>query len=402
MKIIELNASNVKRLRAVDITPDKHVQVISGRNAQGKTSVLDSIWLALGGGSASRETIRPIRDGETKASVRLDLGDFIVTRTWTGDKTTLTVESAQGSKLRSPQAVLDALVGRLSFDPLEFTRLNGRDQVAALLDIIDLDVDLDALAVERKAAYDRRTEIGRDGKALDGQAAGLGPIETGLPSAEVSVSDLFEQHSAAARAHREYDGTLEQAKIQSDRVFGLSESLDAAVAVLAETQARIDAWGVLPDLDALRLRLETAEDTNAAVRRNLKRANVAAETATTRAAFTAETNTITRIDKSKADALAGASFPVEGLGFTDDGVTYNGVPFSQASASEQIRVSLAMAMSLNPQLRVIRILDGSLLDAENLELIGDMARDRDYQVWIEKVGSDGVGVVIEDGSVVTA
>ncbi|NGZ99664.1 hypothetical protein G5V59_02720 [Nocardioides sp. W3-2-3] len=51
----------------------------------------------------------------------------------------------------------------------------------------------------------------------------------------------------------------------------------------------------------------------------------------------------------KADALAKATFPVDGLGFDDDGVTYQGVPFAQASSAEQIRVSLAMAMSLNPQ-----------------------------------------------------
>ena len=76
------------------------------------------------------------------------------------------------------------------------------------------------------------------------------------------------------------------------------------------------------------------------------------------------------------------------------------MPFSQASASEQIRVSLAMAMALNPKLRVIRILDGSLLDAENLALIAEMATEHDFQVWIERVSdTSGVGVVIEDGQV---
>ena len=78
MKIIKLTASNVKRLRAVEITPDGTLQVVTGRNGQGKTSVLDAIWLALGGGSAARETVRPVRDGEDKASVTLDLGDLTV------------------------------------------------------------------------------------------------------------------------------------------------------------------------------------------------------------------------------------------------------------------------------------------------------------------------------------
>ena len=69
MRIIRLTASNVKRLRAVDIKPNGTLQIITGRNAQGKTSVLDAIWLALGGGQASKDTPRPIRDGEESASV---------------------------------------------------------------------------------------------------------------------------------------------------------------------------------------------------------------------------------------------------------------------------------------------------------------------------------------------
>ena len=76
------------------------------------------------------------------------------------------------------------------------------------------------------------------------------------------------------------------------------------------------------------------------------------------------------------------------VGFTDEGVTYNGVPFSQASSAEQIRVSLAMAMALNPKLRVVRILDGSLLDADSMRQVAEMATAADYQVWVERVADD--------------
>ena len=79
MKIIELQAENVKRLKAVEITPNGTLQVIGGKNAQGKSSVLDAIWLALGGGKAAKDTPLPIRDGEATAKVRLDLGDLVVT-----------------------------------------------------------------------------------------------------------------------------------------------------------------------------------------------------------------------------------------------------------------------------------------------------------------------------------
>ena len=41
-----------------------------------------------------------------------------------------------------------------------------------------------------------------------------------------------------------------------------------------------------------------------------------------------------------------------------------------------------MAMAMNPEVRVIRITDGSLLDSANMELIEQMAVDNDFQVWL--------------------
>ena len=396
MKIISLTAENVKRLKAVEITPDGNVITITGRNAQGKSSVLDAIWLALGGGPAAKGTTRPIRDGESKASVTLDLGDFIVTRTWSGAKSTLTVKSREGATFSGPQGVLDALVGRLSFDPLEFTRLSARDQKAALLDLVDLDVDLDALDRDRQAAYDERTEIGRRGKAL-GETPTVVP---GVPEEEVS---------AAALVTRIRADETEIARQREER-----ESLALAVAKVAELEAELENWrttverrqgivdahGPIGDVAALEAELASVEETNRAVRANAAARDIATRKDALRAEYDALTARIESIDQAKARALATATFPVDGLGFDDTGVTLQGVPFSQASSAEQIRVSLAMAMSLNPRLRVIRILDGSLLDADNLALIEQMAAEQDYQVWIERVSDPSeTAVVIEDGEV---
>jgi len=62
------------------------------------------------------------------------------------------------------------------------------------------------------------------------------------------------------------------------------------------------------------------------------------------------------------------------------------------------------AAKITPESKVCgtcqEILDGSLLDAENLALIADMAAAEDFQVWVERVDdASDVGVVIEDGSV---
>ena len=49
MKIIRLKAENVKRLHAVEITPEGEVVVVAGKNGAGKSSVLDAITYALAG-----------------------------------------------------------------------------------------------------------------------------------------------------------------------------------------------------------------------------------------------------------------------------------------------------------------------------------------------------------------
>ena len=98
--------------------------------------------------------------------------------------------------------------------------------------------------------------------------------------------------------------------------------------------------------------------------------------------------------------LAKASFPLPGLGFGINGVTYNGLPLEQASAAEQLRVSMSMAIASNPKLRVIRITDGSLLDSNSMAVIEEMCKAEDFQVWIEQVEETGkVGIFIEEGRV---
>ena len=105
--------------------------------------------------------------------------------------------------------------------------------------------------------------------------------------------------------------------------------------------------------------------------------------------------------KQIANAMAEANMPIPGLSLTAGTVMLNGLPFDQASDAERLRASVAIAMAGNPQLRVIRIKDGSLLDDGGIQMIADLAKENDYQVWLERVDSTGkIGIVMEDGEVV--
>ena len=93
--------------------------------------------------------------------------------------------------------------------------------------------------------------------------------------------------------------------------------------------------------------------------------------------------------------------PVPGLELGDDYVMFNKVPLEQSSTAEQLRVSVAIGLSLNPKLRVLLIRNGNMLDEDSMALVAKQAEEANAQLWCEYVTADaeGCSVFIEDGEV---
>lgn len=147
--------------RAVRIAPSPSgAVVIKGENGAGKSSVLDSIAYALGGEKLCPPQV--IRKGARSATVRVDVGDLVVTRKWTAGGSRLEVV---GTKYQSPQAILDRLVGSLSFDPW---RSRGRSRAISW-------TRSDASSGrgrDRRSGLDRARRHGRSGGRRDRERGG--------------------------------------------------------------------------------------------------------------------------------------------------------------------------------------------------------------------------------------
>lgn len=389
MKIISLETTNYKRAKHVEIIPDPNgnLVVVAGKNGQGKSSVLDSIAAALGGAN-SKTTPKPIRDGEDRAEIVLETEELTVTRVFTPSGSRLTLTSKDGAKYPKAQAKLDELVGKLSMDPLAFTLLDDKKQLAQLLDLVELPFDPEALEAERKQVFDERTAVNRRVKEFESALAQFVELPADLPSAEVSVSGLLSEYHEARNENEVLQRSQQFVESLQAEIEQLEEQLAKAKNDLSEALASVDPNAKPIDLTAIQAQIDGAEETNRLVRRAQERGALQFQHEAAKGQANSLTAKLDQIAQTKADGLAAAKFPVEGLGFTEEGVTYQGVPFKQASSAEQIRVSMAMAIALNPTLRVIRIQDGSLLDADSLALVEETAREHDMQVWMEIVGED--------------
>lgn len=405
MKIIRLQAENVKRIKVVSITPAGALVRIGGMNNQGKTSVLDSILLALGGKGVQPPQV--VREGQKWAQIFLDLKDLVVERQWTEDgSSTLVVRNAEGVVQKSPQAVLDSLVSKLAFDPFEFARLKGGRQAEILRELLGL--NFKEMDEAREKAFATRTAVNRNVKQLEVMLGAQPAIVA--PDAPVSVADLLAEQQRRLKVRAANDARRNELTAASvrlgfaeTRIVQLRRELAAAEAELTAAQdaewATSEAVEVLvdPELESLVAKIADAETINTKVAAKKRRAEEVAKLKAAQDEADLLTKQIDRIDDKKAAALRGAAYPVAGLGMNSESVTFNALPLQQASSSEQLRVSLAMGLALNPTLKVVLIREGSLLDERSLAMVAQMAEAADAQVWVETVGEGGGGVIMEDG-----
>jgi len=430
VKIINLKSENFKRLVAVDITPTGNMVEITGRNGQGKSSVLDSIWAALGGLDAAPQ--KPIRKGESESRITLTLGadkpELLVTRTFRLDKTSrLTVQNADGVRFPSPQAVLDNLLGAMSVDPLAFDRMTARQQYDTLRTLVP-GIDFDEIDRQTKADYDERTRINRSAKEARAAAAQL-VVDTVLANGEIideaTLTARLEEAGKinanielrkANRARMRSEATMakdaaNRYRTDVERLRQQADELEKCAAQSIETASRIaqklEAAGELPepiDTHALVAEIDIARKKNDIVRsqkvREKKRRALLDQATSAELEASALTKVMDMREEKKRGAVQKANLPVSGIAFGDNEIMLGGVPWMQASDAERLTASISIAMAMNPTLRIVRVRDGSLLDEDSMKVLSDMAEKNDVQVWIERVDSSGrVGIVLEDGEV---
>jgi len=391
-KILSLRAENVKKLKAIHIEPDgSPVVVIAGKNGQGKSSALDSIAYAFAGKSA--QCARPVREGEDKATIVCETDDLVVRRVINANGGgTLVVSNREGLKYSSPQKVLDALVGELTFDPLEFSRMEADKQLATLKQLAGL--DFAKQDNQRASLYAQRTETNREIKRLKALLLDAGDFSD-TPSEPANVDELAAEIDRINRSNNERERTKREHTIAKSRVETLTKDLEQARQDLKELGGKLEP---IEDPAPLVKRMKDAHEISMRIRLKEENMEKKKELETLQAAAEGFTAEIQLFDELKQKKIKGARFPVEGLGLNDDGVTYQGIPFEQASTSERIRVSVAMGLAMNPKLSVLLIRNGNDLDADNLELVWKMAAEADAQVWLERIDATGdVAVVIEDG-----
>lgn len=453
LRVISLQAQNLLRLSAVafDWTADNPVLTLGGKNGAGKSSVLNTVSMALGGMALCPD--EPLKRGESRGFVEMDLDELVVRREFWRDllteqppapappaygevKSRLVVKNKEGVKQEPAQRLLDRLIGKLTFDPTAFAFDDEKNQAKTLRQIVNLDVT--AFDEARSIAYERRAVYNKDATT---QLAVLGAMIAyeGTPAEEISLDEVShamkqaeELRKLASEADKQVSGLVQQREriaIQRDSIVARVNSIDEQITALKKKRDEADiedeglqrvsgnmltqldaariaaaaAAAAIPDTATLQARMHEIEDINSKVRANIARANVMRTVATAQKNAEEQDQLVNKADADKAAALRAVKFPIDGLGIAHDGsVTFNGIAFKQASTAEQIRVSVAIGFALNPELKLLCVKNGNALDEDSFKLVAAAAEAAGGQVLMEYVTKDqtDVNVFIEDGHTV--
>lgn len=137
MKIVRLELKNVLGIKELQLNPGQ-VNIISGGNQRGKTSVLEAIEKGL---RNTERRPRLVRDGCDEATLYIELDDgTAIDRRIPVDGSPRVSITKNGAKVSKPESALKSLIGQgeLSFNPVDFLSKKDKEQTEILLSLIPM------------------------------------------------------------------------------------------------------------------------------------------------------------------------------------------------------------------------------------------------------------------------
>ena len=416
VKITSFEAENVKRIKAVQFTPSEDgLTIIGGKNANGKTSVLDSIVYALGG-----EKYRPKnfnRDGSAvPGKIKIELSNGLIVER-SGKNATLKVTDPTGRK--AGQKLLNEFIEPLALNLPKFLNASDKEKGETLLQIIGVGEELAELDKQENLIYGERTLVGRDAdkKAKLAEALEYYPD---APEELVSASELIKQQQEILAKNGRNEEFRQKANDLEKKEALAWEKVTLAQAELEKAQARLEElkkeFNEVSEakeaafFDASKLEDESTveieesianiEEINRRVRANLTKANAIDEAEQLRNEYSKMTDKLEEVRNKRKALLDSADLPLEGLSVNEGALVYKGQQWSDMSSAEQLIVATAIVRKLNPECGFVLMDKLEQMDTDTLTEFGSWLEAEGLQVIATRVSTgEECSIIIEDGTV---
>ncbi len=406
MKVKKIKVTNLRAVGKADIDLNGCSVLVMGKNNSGKTTILTALPDRLRG--EKPDTIVKENEGEGSTEWELTDGTKLI---WSIDgkskRERLIIVTYDEKGKEEKGTITKELMNKYfpeTFDVDAFLLATPGKQRKELQNLAGL--DFSKIDDQYKVAYEDRTYAN---KKRDEAKVLLKPVNPNLGTEVKDASEIEKQINGIDTHNERYK--LAQGKVQNhksnlqgkqadldeieEQIARLIKKKETLTAECEAIQADIktgETWLLepanTPKTEAenfeLNKQLQAVIDENKAIVDN----NKAIELRTNYETLVEDANKadvkVNDLLKQKDKMIQGAKMP-EGFGFTDDGITYNGLPFEKLTQSSSARyiAGLKLAAMKTGEVKTLHF-DASFLDKESLAEVEKWANANGLQLLIER------------------
>lgn len=430
MHISKIEIRNILGIDDLEFKAGK-INIISGKNGVGKTSIIEAIKATLNGKVANATLLKQGADkGE---SVLLLTDSTEIKRTINGDSK-LEVKNQDG-KIGKPQTFIDSLVKWSSVNPIEFLTAEKKKQATILLEATPMSVSeqelkeavngaieipkglsskhaLESIGQVHKLAYEERTVQNRFAKEKGNTVVQMSQtlptdvdpninIELQLENyeetktrMEVKRNQYFaefekERNEQKEQANKEYEAMVEEARRIRDENYLEFENLCNQKKADKQKGFEEKYNPLLENIGKLReavKNMATVKETTRFIE------NMKNEVEKHKEISDSLTSALSNLEQLKVKLLQ--NLPIAGLEVIDGEIFLDKIPFERLNTAKQIKISIEIAKLLAGELNVICIDGFERLDEVATQEFIKQAEESDYQFFITKVTNDNLNIQV--------
>lgn len=380
MKIIELRIENMRCIAALVLKNLKQRGLIKihGMNKQGKSTVIDSLFMLMMGGQLPVNVVQ--KNAKAGKVEMITSAGYTLTRTFKNNQSVLRVKCPDGSIQSNPGEFAKSLISTMAFDPRPFFDMDMGKKInyikkAFKINTESFDISITELEQERLLA----------GRELD-KLGELAPVENVQYIDPTKIKKFNDEqnillNTVTAQTH-ELDTLEVQYSSVTDKITALKKELEEQYVELSCIEDDIKSvQGIIekcpqpkPKKDMLFIIKNNTAHTaynNYVILKSKKNELQESRDILTQA--------IVDCRKDRGSYIRHFDFGIKGLCIEEDGLYYNDIHCDNWSGAEAALIAAAVVKGMDSKLKCLFIDNGEKYDEETLNAFEEWAVVNDIQ-----------------------
>jgi len=390
-KLIGLQIEGLRLIKAayLKFKPSGLTQIV-GKNAMGKSTVIDAIEILFEGFKRSPEDI--ITHGKEKAVIIGELDDFLIKRVITNKTNRLEVITKSGFRPQKPQDFLNTLINKLTFRPQVFLDKKPEEKLKFLMEILNLDFTEENRKIAEKE--NERLFVGRELKSLGEMEMPekIDPVDINLLLKEKQEITQYNENEKEKQfdinffksilKDIEYKYDNNDKPVIKTGLAGIKKAIEDVISLLPLPEFKDTA-----EIDS---KISQANDINRKAQLYSNFIEWRKKKNQKQTEYDNLNEEIKKLREAKVKKLKAVKMPVEGLEIrelkeNEYGLFYKDIFCENWARSLGWKIALSICAAMQPSLKAIFLDNGETLDEDSRQALDKWAIENNIQIILTVV-----------------